>query len=320
MAYVNLDLDDHCPLFAPRPPSTQLSLARAAELFAEHLLRTGHKPSTVAAFCADLVAFCRTVGPDRNAFSLCSEDIDCFYHITLEQGLGQQALRRRRSAVTAFTRYLAHVGFAPPITLPPLPGPNPQAAHALPPLSAAECERLFAVALERAEAADPRPLIALTLVLETGLRKAECLGLRRADIDLDTRHLRLEAGDRARLIELSVRAANSLSTVLREMPPHQRLFPFTGRAFEYLLTKLGRKAGISGPLTYRRLRDTAIAKMLVSLASEDEVVRRLGVSKHTWPAIKSRLLRPTRAQSTSKPIKGPQSAAKQGCTGPDSGR
>jgi integrase len=320
MAYVNLDLDDHCPLFAPRPPSTQLSLATAAELFAEQLLRAGHKPSTVAAFRADLVAFCHTVGPDRNAFSLCSEDIDRFYHITLEQGLGQQALHRRRSALAAFTRYLAHFGIALPTALPPLPGPNPQAAHALPPLTAADCDRLFAVALERAEAADPRPLIALTLVLETALRKAECLRLRRADIDLDMKHLRLGAGDRARLIELSEHAVNSLSPALRGTPPHQRLFPFTGRNFEYLLSRLGRKAGISGPLTYRRLRDTAIARMIISLASEDEVVRRLGVSKHTWPAIKSRLLRPASAHSASKPIKGPRSAATQGCTAPDSGR
>ena len=117
-------------------------------------------------------------------------------------------------------------------------------------LSAEEEPRLLAAAPDHL-----RDLI--LLVLHTGLRKSEALGLRWKDIDLEERVLTVRAGkgDKARFIPINNTAAAALGRRRRDVG---HVFTWQGKPIldiKMSWTRTLRRAGIHG-LTFHNLRDT----------------------------------------------------------------
>jgi site-specific recombinase XerD len=143
---------------------------------------------------------------------------------------------------------------------------------------------------------DARPHLVLTLVLNTGIKKSECVGIHLNHLDLvDSAHpavwIRYPNNRRRhkeRRIPLPGFWSRTLDEYLAQYPTRQRLFPWTARNLEYVLTGVAEQAGVSR-LTFETLRWTCALRDYHEGMESDALRRKLGLSEISWYEVESRL-------------------------------
>jgi integrase/recombinase XerD len=292
-ASYRIQLDPHRPLVTSAGLQASSPLLTAVSVYAEALAQEGASQNTVSAFEADLRLFAESAGADTPVGKVKPEHVEQFREfLTAERDVpcSPATLRRRLTAVQSLFRFLEEervVASNPVQSTAPGPVSRRPASTSL--LSEAEVEALQEAA--RAEAADGdwRPLLLVSLLLSTGMSKTECLGLNAEDLDLEADTITIGKPPRSRTLPLPAEVREAYLGYRKSHPSGGRLFDCTGRNLEYVLASVGRRAGLGRNPSFRILRTTAAARLLRQGEDRRSVVDRLGISPHTWPAMRRRI-------------------------------
>ena len=154
-------------------------------------------------------------------------------------------------------------------------------------------------AMRHAEKPDARPYTLLALLLETGIKKSECLNIHLNHIDpkaVDGPILFVRYGDvrkryKERKLELSHEWISTYQEYLRQYDPKEKLFPWSPRRLEYLLEDVGEAAGLDKHLSFDMCRWTAALRDYQSGLDKDRIRQKLGVSKIQFREVGNKLHR-----------------------------
>jgi integrase len=215
-------------------------------------------------------------------------------------------LERRLTSLKVFFAWLkdaGHLGFDPAegIAYKPFLDPLPEFLSPEEQIRAIEAARHVAAA----ERLDTRPLVAILLVLDTGMKKGECLKLIRNDVNLerssvliryDKKHL--EFKNRSLPISGDCVAALRQHLDRYDITSGKPLFDCTGRNLEYIFNrKVAPLAGLSA-LTFEMLRwSCALADFKLSEMSTEQFEIKYGLSALGWAEMEAKLERIVKSQA-----------------------
>ena len=168
------------------------SLSTAIAVWAQALKEAGNTPNTVNAFTSDLRLMMRYLGGGRAVATISTQDLQEFLHwMETERGVpcSPKTYSRRVTSLKSFFRYLSESG---PLTGDPaaaivqrlVQSPLPEI------LTHEEARRVLAAAKTMRTASggdrqDDRPFVLVSLLLQSGIKKGECTGLRKNHIDIE---------------------------------------------------------------------------------------------------------------------------------------
>jgi site-specific recombinase XerD len=258
-------------------------------------------PHTIRAYESDLSGFERYVGPRVDVGRVNRESLISFLEKQKAAGLSPASLKRRASALRGFCRWMLSEGF---VEDDPWNGASlalGRSRHLPRVLPGHDLDRLLdflrlaaGVDTQRivdSQAVHERPhesttLLAVALMVVTGVRVHEVVGFRCQDIDLPGRAVRLVGkGRRERQVFLTNDWITGLTgayldarATLGLSHPHllfnQHFDPLTPPAVRSRLTKAAAAAGISARVTPHMLRHTA-ATQLIEAGVDIRYIQRL---------------------------------------------
>jgi len=273
-----------------------MQLAPAHEEFTAYLdLECGRSRQTLTAYTSDFRQFLLCLaetGREPAVEAVDRQTIRQYVAWLRRRGLTVTSVCRRRASLRSFWRFLRDNGYTE--RDPFVRVSIPKRARSLPVcLSAQEAEALLCAAGRHPSVLRAfRDTAVLSVMLFTGLRRAELLALRLPDVDLTEGTLRVEhgKGDKTRLIPLGERPLSALRDWLefRSECGHDFLFlssdrrPLGRRALMGLLRKALLRAGIDRPgVVLHSLRHTAATLLLQGGCDLASVQRLLGHSSLT---------------------------------------
>jgi len=234
-----------------------------------------YSPLTVAAYQRDLALFrefldMRTGSvPDPGQIT---RQMVVQFALSLS-GAAPLTVRRKLACLSSFFGFLEDMGHirGNPARRLPLPKVEPfDFAQGKQPvavcLSEAEVQRLVSVARK------PHQRALVLLLLTTGLRRAEAVGITLDDLDLDNNQLLVHGkGAKERMVPLSDATQEAIQAYLKQRPKTtcNRLFvsrfgqPLRGRAINRTLARLLKRAGLAGRgITPHKLRHTFATQLI----------------------------------------------------------
>ncbi len=256
---------------------------------------------TVKAFLGDLRLFAGFLPPDKTVGSVSTDDIQHFLD-WLQTGrsipCSPKSLARRITSVKSFFRWLFKMGR---ISLDPAEKILQQSVISPLPtiLTAAEQEKVIKVAnsYRQAKKPDARPYTLLALLLETGIKKGECLSLKRNHLDFErpdarilfVRYTSAASRYKERKIELSNSWVECYNEYVEQYHPLDRVFPWSPRRLEYLLEDIGEEAGLTKHLSFDMCRWTCALNDWLDGMEADAIRQKMGVSKIQWREVSLKL-------------------------------
>jgi site-specific recombinase XerD len=277
------------------------ALGAAIRVWAEELERLGRSEHTVKAFTGDLRLLAKFVGPGQGIGAIGTHDLKNFLHwMTDRRGVpcSPKTYSRRVTSIKAFFRWLTETGVLsadPAASVPQqtVLSPLPEV------LTPQEVESVLEVAgsLRKAPNSDARPYTLLALLLETGIKKGECLAIHPNHVHLNAVEgpiLFIRYGDsrkryKERKLPLSADWIEAYREYLEQYEPHERLFPWSPRRLEYLLEEIGQAAGLEKHLSFDMCRWTAALADYHAGAERDAIRQKLGLSKIQWREVGTKI-------------------------------
>jgi site-specific recombinase XerD len=261
----------------------------------------GKSPHTVKAFTADMLLLASYLPPDRPLGAITTNELNNFLDwMQRQRGVpcSPKTLARRITSIKAFFRWLLQYGV---ILVDPgekllqqsVISPLPQV------LTQAEMESVIDVAMKYRQVAQPdaRYFTLLDLLLETGIKKSECLALSPNHIDLEApggphlfvRYASPQHRYKERKIAISDEWIRAYEEYCAQYHPVEQIFPWSQRRLEYLLEDLGEEAGLAKHLSFEMCRWTCALNDLKSGVEANKVRQKLGLSKIQWREVKLKL-------------------------------
>ena len=290
------DRQDQPEIALPPPLRADSSLETAGKAFDEYMLRKGFSENTIKAFRNDLKIFTEYAGADTKLMSISTRDLDEYLE-WLQSGRGKpcsaKTLTRRITTLKVFFGWLYGVGIlgsdpAEPVIQQSARTPLPTI------LRDDEVNRVVRAAqdyLWDRPRADARPYLLVSLLLQTGMKKAECANLLISDIEASHQSspsVRIQYADernshKNRTLTLHPNIVPPLKQYLEQYKPSTHLFECTPRNLEYVLRDVGERAGIrSGQVGFETLRWTAAVIDYRHGLPEEQLRQKLGLSKISW--------------------------------------
>jgi integrase/recombinase XerD len=284
-------------------PSVSLSAAIVAwKDFMERQVARGElSPHTLKAFTGDLNQLAHFVGVHKGLNQITTRDLENWlqWQRTVKK-CSPKTYARRVTTLKSFFRWLNQSSVlgtdpAAPIVQQTVLSPLPEF------LSEAEVQAALqaAEAIRGGEKSDPRPYILFTLLLQTGIKKGECLALVPNHVDLsnpdepvlwvrysDSRHRYKE-----RKLRLDPSWIPGYQAYLAQYEPRDRLFPWSARRLEYLLEDISQAAGLEKHLSFDMCRWTCAVRDARAGMEPDKIRQKLGLSKIQWREIGMKLNR-----------------------------
>lgn len=279
---------------------TKMQLCQARERYIRWLLATRDlSPHTIRAYDSDIAAFEKYLGERACVERIDGGNLLAFVEELRASGLASRSIRRRTSGLRGFciwlqSRQLLEVDPWAGMTLSlgrsrqlPRLVPNhdlDQLLRSLREAAAVSRDHIPEAVLLRPDAATT--LLAVALMVATGLRVGEVVNLRERDADLRGRNLRVVGkGHRERQVYLTNDWISSLATAYVTtrstlQVQHDRLLfnchgaPLTAPAMRSRLLKAGSEAGLGHRVTPHMLRHTA-ATQLIEAGVDIRYVQRL---------------------------------------------
>lgn len=259
-----------------------------------YLADQGRSPNTLKAFLSDVRLLTQYIAPDRAIGAITTEELNKFFEwMEKERDIpcSPKTLSRRITSVKSFFRWLHQYGI-----IVPDPAEKVLQRSAISPLPQVLTESEYEAVLlaadrhRRESKADARPYTLLYLLLITGIKKSECLGIHINHIDLDAKnspHLFVRYASPAnrykeRKINLEDDWIASYYEYLAQYQPVDQLFPWSPRRLEYLLEDIGEEAGLSKHLSFDMCRWTCALRDYQSGMEADKIRQKIGVSKIQW--------------------------------------
>lgn len=278
--------------------STLIPTIIAWEIFLED---QGNSAHTVKAFTADMRLLASYLPPDRPLGSISTTDLNSFLdwmQTSRNVPCSPKTLARRITSIKAFFRWLHKAGVI-------LVDPAEKVIQktVLSPLPEVLTDKEIKSVIKMAEAhrysirPDTRYYTLLVLLLNTGIKKGECLALSPSHVDLEapsgpTLFVRYNAPQhryKERKIPLSENWVSSYHEYLAQYEPGEKLFPWSPRRLEYLLEDLGEEAGLTKHLSFDMCRWTCALFDWKSKMERDKIRQKLGISKVQWREIGMKL-------------------------------
>lgn len=268
-----------------------------------YLQDQGLSMHTVKAFTSDLRLLASYLPADHPLGNITTSDLNNFIHwMQFERGVpcSPKTLSRRITSLKAFFRWLLKGGviLVDPAekvmqksVLSPLPTVlTPEEREAV--LQAADRHR-------QATPPDARSYTLLALLLDSGIKKSECLALRQNHIQEDApsgpilfiRYTSPQHRYKERKIPLSDTWLEAYHQYLAQYKPQDRVFPWSQRRLEYLLEDIGKEAGLEKHLSFNMCRWTCALTDLQAGMDPEKIRQKLGVSKIQWREIRMKLNR-----------------------------
>ncbi|HNT23266.1 MAG TPA: tyrosine-type recombinase/integrase [Anaerolineales bacterium] len=283
--------------------TAQAPILPAVNAWRIYLNDQGKSPHTVKAFTADVLLLAGFLAPDRPLGEISTNELNLFLQWmqnTRDVPCSPKTFARRITSLKAFFRWLHQYGVilvdpAERVVQHSVVSPLPQV------LTADEVEAVLAAAEKsrRAQPSDARPLALVTLLLNTGIKKSECLAISPNHIDFEApegpilfvRYASPQHRYKERKITLPENWAEIYNEYKGQYPISDRLFPWSPRRLEYLLEDLGEAAGLSKHLSFDMCRWTCALSDWQSDVDPNKVRQKLGISKIQWREVKMKLER-----------------------------
>ena len=280
------------------PQSLLIPTIKAWRIFLED---QGNSEHTVKAFTHDLRSLAAYLPPDRTLGSLSTTDLNTFLEwMQNNRGVpcSPKTLARRITSIKAFFRWLHQNGVLlidpaekvlQKSVLSPLPEIlTPEEIQAV--LEAADGHR-------RGPKPDARPYALVSLLLSTGIKKGECLGLGPNHVDLEAekgptlfvRYASPQHRYKERKVALPESWVSAFHEYQAQYPLTDRLFPWSPRRLEYLLEDLGEEAGLNKHLSFDMCRWTCALTDWQNGMDRDKIRQKMGVSKVQWREVGMKL-------------------------------
>lgn len=300
-------VDTQMPLFPQRgakgqygPPITQIkeitassSLAMAASAYHDHMIRQGFSDHTIKAFTGDLRLLQKYFGGGMVIGKLGTKELNDFLTwLLFYRGVpcSPKSYARRVTTLKSFFGWLNQTKTLP--LDPAAPIIHARAKAPLPLYLTDEQVEKFLNAAEKklkADKPDPRPYLLAHLVLQTGIKKAECVGLALRDIDRSGKEpsiLIRYSNPRMQHKERKLAFAKELLPVieqyLEKYHPQEYLFECTPRNLEYVLADVSELAGLPDQVSFEMLRWTSALRDYRDGMDHDHLRKKMGLSKITW--------------------------------------
>jgi len=263
----------------------------------------GVSTHTVKAFISDLNLLGTYLPPDRSLGEISTSELTNFLNwMQTERGVpcSPKTLARRITSIKAFFRWLHQYGAllidpAEKVPQRSVISPTPQV------MTVEETQAVLDAAAKHrlAPKPDARPLALLSLLLDTGIKKGECLALNLNHLELDAPDGPLlfvrYASPQNRYKERKIALTGSWIDVYHEYAAQydlkDRLFPWSQRRLEYLLEDLSQEAGLQKHVSFDMCRWTSALNDWRSGLDHDKIRQKLGVSKIQWREIGMKLER-----------------------------
>ncbi|MBL8079594.1 MAG: site-specific integrase [Anaerolineales bacterium] len=254
----------------------------------------GRSQNTLKAFLSDVRLLTQYIAPDRAIGAITTEELNKFFEwMEKERDIpcSPKTLSRRITSVKSFFRWLHQFGI-----ISPDPAEKVLQRSAISPLPQVLTESEYEAVLlaadrhRRESKPDARPYTLLNLLLSTGIKKSECLGIHINHVDLSAKngpHVFIRYASPAnrykeRKINLEDDWITSYNEYLSQYQPVDQLFPWSPRRLEYLLEDIGEEAGLSKHLSFDMCRWTCALRDYQSGMDADKVRQKIGVSKIQW--------------------------------------
>src|SRR5437667_4892362 len=277
------------PLVRTNPLTDQSSLTACFIPYQQDLRLRGKSDYTVTCFLSDLKMFSDFIGRDTPVGRITKEQLTDWL-MKLKFGKNghvpaPKTMARRVTFLKNFFSWLAREGL-----IREDPSSSLVLERPLPPLP----ELLFDDEIERllkASAEDPRSYCLVYLVLHTGLKKEEVMGLKLEHIDLSnpqvpliTIHFPASTGKqhRERRLALPAEFTTILKQYVAKYHPTDELFVCTDRNLNYILARSVKKAGIKKRVTLQLLRDSFAVEQLKAGVPPEALREKLGLSDEAW--------------------------------------
>ena len=279
----------------------QTGLIPALNAWEMYLNDQGRSLNTVKAFLSDVRLLTQVLPPDRTLGSITTNDLNNFLHWLeheREVPCSPKSLARRVTALKSFFRWLQRGGAiqvnpAEKVVQHSVLSPIPEV------LTDAEREMVLLAAdrYRRQTRPDARPYALLGLLLATGIKKSECLGIHLNHIDLEApsgsvlfiRYASPANRYKERNLTLPEEWLPAFQEYLLQYNPVDRLFPWSPRRLEYLLEDIGREAGLPKHLSFDMCRWTCVLQDYLNNVEPEKIRQKLGISKIQWREIHLKL-------------------------------
>lgn len=281
---------EQLPLFSLTRESP---LSAAIGGFREYMIRKGFTENTIKAFLNDLRILTRYLGDDRALSQIGTSELEDFMtYLRHYRGVpcSPKSYARRMTTLKVFFGWLAEEGIIPSDPAAPLihqrvSTPLPQILYE------SQVQKLLQATedLVHADKPDARPHLLVTLLLQTGIKKGECMAIQLNDMDtsepqapvLYIRYSNPKMKHKERKLRLSASFVPILRQYLAEYQPQERLFECTARNLEYVLDNVARLAGLEN-ISFEILRWTCAVRDHKAKMPSDKLRQKLGLSRITW--------------------------------------
>lgn len=287
------------------PIAREASIQAALGVFETHMRDEGFSINTMKAFSSDIRLLGQYLGVGQPVGEIGTKNLNDFLDWLLnERGVpcSPKSYARRVTTLKVFFGWLHESGvldYDPSAAviqrtvsspLPDLPSED-QLSEAV---AHAEDIRLG----QGVRKPDARPLLLLNLLLKTGIKKGEAMGIVPNHIDrsneqkpmLFIRYANPRLRYKERKLDLDSAWLQILDEYLEQYQPSDTLFTCTARNLEYILTDVGEVVGLrQGLLSFENLRWIAALSDWEAGIEKDDIRQKLGLSKVTWRETKTKL-------------------------------
>jgi integrase/recombinase XerD len=287
------------------------SLSAAIAAWGEALELSGRSLNTIKAFTGDLRLMSKFTGAGTAVSAIGTHDIKNFLDWMLnKRGVpcSPKTYARRITSIKAFFRWLVEIDVL--ADNPASPIPQQTVLSPLPTvLTPEEMENVLHAAdsIRRGEQPDARPYALVALLLETAIKKGECLRIHLNHIDTNSaqgpilfvRYPNVRQRYKERKLVLSEDWISAYYEYLQQYQPSELLFPWSPRRLEYLLEDIGEAAGLDKHLSFDMCRWTSALRDYKAGAERDAIRQKLGISKIQWREVGNKLHRLATSQGWS---------------------
>lgn len=294
------------------PLRADSTLVNAVRAFDEYMVRKGFSMNTIKAFRNDLKITLDFLGEETQLHEINPQHL-YDYLDWLQHGRGKpcsaKSLARRITTIKVFFSWLHGIGIlgsdpAEPILQQSAKTPLPTI------LQEDEIQQLVRVAQDfywDRDKPDARPYLLVNLLLQTGMKKAECARLLISDLDVTdrdapdvtVRYTEERHAHKNRTIALSADLVDAYNDYLAQYKPENFLFECTPRNLEYVLDEVGRQAKIERTqVGFETLRWTCAVRDFLTGMPEERLRLKMGLSKISWRETREKIVKLTGQEAT----------------------
>ena len=274
--------------------TAQTPLASAIDSWQAYLADKGRSPNTIKAFLSDVRLLTTFLPEDVAVGKISTADLNRYFEwMENERAVpcSPKTLARRITATKSLFRWLHQYG-----VLAVDPAEKVAQRSAISPLPTVltpdeyEAVLLAADRHRRDRKPDARPYALVYLLLSTGIKKSETLGINLEHIELDApngpqvfiKYPSPANRYKERKLPLADDWIPAYEEYLAQYAPAEKLFPWSPRRLEYLLEDIGNEAGLTKHLSFDMCRWTFALNDFRAGEEPDKIRQKLGVSKIQW--------------------------------------